>query len=91
MEEGRTMKKLFGVLAFLSFFWLLGVVGAIEQDMMALGIGTFHMALALACFYVFCKLSGAFDPVPRKRKSRPRCADRKTASVKAHFDYNKHF
>lgn len=33
------MKKLFGVLAFLSFFWLLGVVGAIEQDMMALGIG----------------------------------------------------
>ena len=76
------MKKLFGVLAFLSFFWLLGVVGAIEQDM---------MALALACFYVFCKLSGAFDPVPRKRKSRPRCADRKTASVKAHFDYNKHF
>lgn len=63
------MKKLFGVLAFLSFFWLLGVVGAIEQDMMALGIGTFHMALALACFNVFCKLSGALTPFPAKEKA----------------------
>ena len=85
------MRRFFGVLAFLSFFWLYRTIGAVEQDMLSLGTGTIHMILALACFYVFCKLSGAFDPVPRKRKSRPRCADRKTASVKAHFDYNKHF
>ena len=79
------MKKLFGVLAFLSFFWLLGVVGAIEQDMMALGIGTFHMALALACFYVFCKLSGAFDPVPRKRKKPPSVCRPKDGKRKSSF------
>ena len=65
------MKKVFGVLAFLSFFYLLGVVGAVEQDTMALSTGTLHMAVALALFYVFCKLAGAFYP-PQKRKSRRR-------------------
>ena len=76
------MRKVFGVLAFFSFFWLLGVVGGIEQDTVSLGTGTIYI-----CFYVFCKLSGAFDPYPYKRKSRPRYADRKTASVKAQSDY----
>ena len=51
------MKRIFGTLAFLSFFWLLGTVAAVEQDMMALGTGTLHMALALFLFYVFCKLA----------------------------------
>lgn len=56
------MKKVFGVLAFLSFFYLLGVVGAVEQDTMGIGLG---------CFWLFCELSGAFYPaLPRKRKSR---------------------
>ena len=35
--EEQIMKKVFGVLAFLSFFYLLGVVGAVEQDTMVLG------------------------------------------------------
>ena len=62
------MKKVFGVLAFLSFFYLLGVVGAVEQDTMALGAGMVRMGIGLGCF---CELSGAFCPVPpRKRKSR---------------------
>lgn len=52
-------------------FWLLGTVAAVEQDMMALSTGTLHMAVALALFYVFCKLAGAFYP-PQKRKSRRR-------------------
>lgn len=67
------MRKFFGVLAFLAFFWLYGAIGAVEQDMLSLGTGTLHMILALACFYVFCKLAGAFDPyVPQKKKSRSR-------------------
>lgn len=65
------MKRIFGTLAFLSFFWLLGAVSAVEQDMVTLGTGTFHMAVALALFYVFCKLAGVFYP-PQKRKSRRR-------------------
>lgn len=73
MEEGNRMRKFFGVLAFLAFFWLYGAIGAVEQDMLSLGTGTLHMILALACFYVFCKLAGAFDPyVPQKKKSRSR-------------------
>ena len=65
------MKKVFGVLAFLSFFYLLGVVGAVGQDTMALGTGMVRMGIGLGCFWLFCELSGAFYPAPpRKRKSR---------------------
>ena len=31
------MKRIFGTLAFLSFFWLLGTVAAVEQDTGELG------------------------------------------------------
>ena len=63
------MKKVFGVLAFFSFFYLLGV--AVEQDTMTLGAGMVRMGIGLSCFWLFCELSGAFYPAPpRKRKSR---------------------
>jgi hypothetical protein len=35
MEEGHFMKKVFGILAFLSFFYLLGVVGSIEKEIIS--------------------------------------------------------
>ena len=70
------MKKVFGTLAFLSFFALLGAVGAVEQDMISLGTGTVRMAIGLVAFYVFCKLAGAFDPYyyDEDEESRPRCS-----------------
>lgn len=69
------MRKVSGFLAVASFFWLYGTIGAVEQDMLSLGTGTIHMIFALACFYVFCKLAGAFDPyIPEKKKSRSRCS-----------------
>lgn len=65
------MKKIFGTLAFLSFFFVLGTVGAIEQDMIPLGTGTIRMSIGMAVFYLFCKLSGAFDPyVCEEKESR---------------------
>lgn len=67
------MRKVSGFLAVASFFWLYGTIGAVEQDMLSLGTGTIHMILALACFYVFCKLAGAFYPT-EKKKSRSRCS-----------------
>lgn len=71
MEEGHFMKKVFGTPAFLSFFYILGVVGAVEQDTMALGAGMVRMGIGLGCFWLFCELSGAFySASPRKRKSR---------------------
>lgn len=67
------MRKVSGFLAVASFFWLYGAIGAVEQDMLSLGTGTIHMVLALTCFYVFCKLAGAFYPT-QKKKSRFRCS-----------------
>lgn len=67
------MRKISGFLAVASFFWLYGTIGAVEQNMLSLGTGTIHMVLALTCFYVFCKLAGAFYPT-QKKKSRSRCS-----------------
>lgn len=67
------MRKVSGFLAVASFFWLYGTIGAVEQNMLSLGTGTIHMVLALTCFYVFCKLAGAFYPT-QKKKSRSRCS-----------------
>lgn len=64
------MKKVFGVLAFLSFFYLLGVVGAVEQDTMALGAGMVRMGIGLGCFWLFCELSGAFFILSRREKEK---------------------
>ena len=68
--EEQIMKKFFGVLAFLSFFYLLGVVGAVEQDTIGLGAGMIRMGIGLGCFGLFCELSGIIASTPRKRKSR---------------------
>ena len=75
------MRKISGFLAVASFFWLYGTIGAVEQDMLSLGTGTIHMVLALACFYVFCKLAGAFYPT-QKKKSRSRCSRPKSGKRK---------
>ena len=61
--EEQIMKKVFRVLAFLSFFYLLGVVGAVEQDTMALGAGMVRMGIGLGCCLV------RFIP-PRREKER---------------------
>lgn len=75
MEEGEGMKKVFGALAFLSFFVALGTVGAIEQDMVSLGTGFLRAAIALGCMWLFGWLAGGFDPpdyADDQKKSRPR-------------------
>jgi len=55
------MKKVFGVLAFVSFMCLYGSVRAVEQDMVTLGTGIICMALSLAAFALFTWLAGGFD------------------------------
>lgn len=68
MEEGHFVKKVFGALVFLSFFYLLGVVGSIEKETMTLGIGAIHMTVSLVCFGLFGKLYGLSES--KQRKSR---------------------
>lgn len=53
------MRKIFGVLAFLSFFYALGVVGGIETDSISLGAGAIRAVLAIGCFGLFTHLAGA--------------------------------
>ena len=60
--EGVSMKKVFGILAFLSFMMVFGTVGAIEQDMISLTRGIVQGAISLICMDVFCRLAGAYDP-----------------------------
>lgn len=52
------MKRVFGILAFMSFMCLLGSAGAVEQDMVTLGTGFVYMVLSLAAFcflYLACR------------------------------------
>ena len=75
------MKKVFGTLAFLSFFYMLGTVGAMEQDNISLGIGAIRAFIGLGCFGVFCKLAGAFNL--NEKESRPRSSSPKGGKRKS--------
>lgn len=82
MEEGEGVKKVFGVLAFLSFFYALGIVGGMEQDLIGLGEGFIRAIIAIGLMGLFIEQSGATDPPdysdteeenrPQERHSRRR-------------------
>ena len=55
------MKKVFGTIAFLSFLFLLGTVGSVEQDMIPLGTGVIRMVVSFASLWLFTWLAGGFD------------------------------
>ena len=59
--EGVSMKKVFGTIAFLSFLFLLGTVGSVEQDMIPLGTGVIRMIVGFASLWLFTWLAGGFD------------------------------
>ena len=61
MEKGDGMKKVFGTIAFLSFLFLLGTVGSVEQDMIPLGTGVIRMVVSFASLWLFTWLAGGFD------------------------------
>ena len=55
------MKKVFGIIAILSFLFLLGTVGSMDQDMISLRIGIIRTASGIASFWIFSWLAGWFD------------------------------
>lgn len=83
------MKKVFGAIAILSFLFLLGTVGSVEQDMIPLGTGVIRMIAGLAGFWLFTWLAGGFeyshtfdeDEESRPRCSRPKGGKRKSSKV----------
>ena len=77
MEKGENMKKIFGIIAFLSFMYLLGTVGAVEQNMMPFGTGVIRMIVSFISFGLFTWLAGGFDysyTFNGDKESRPRCS-----------------
>ena len=54
-------RRVCGTIAFISFFFLLGSVGAVEQDTISLAQGTAQMALSLGAGALFVWMAGGFD------------------------------
>ena len=78
------MKKVFGVLAFLSFFFVFGTVGAIEQDMIGLGAGVIRCLIGLVCVDTFTRLAGGYDySYTYDEESRPRSGTSKGGKRKS--------
>ena len=71
------MKKVFGTIAFLSFLFLLGTVGSVEQGMTSLSTGVIRMLVSFGSFVLFAWLAGGFDysyGFDEDEESRPRCS-----------------
>ena len=56
----RIFRRMCGTLSFLSFFFMLGVVGSVENDAIALLPSTLYMFGSLGLFALFAWLAGAF-------------------------------
>lgn len=55
------MKKVFGIIAAISFLIAFGIVGGMENDSISLGWGIITSLIALAVMTVSAKKAGAFD------------------------------
>lgn len=56
----RAFRRVCGTLSFLAFFFVLGVVGGVEHDTIALLPGTLYMTGGMAACWVLAWLAGAF-------------------------------
>ena len=72
MEEGDRMRKFLGWTTALSFLFVLGTVGAIEQDMISLKTGVIRSIIGLVILWVSIEKANGF--YPEDEKSRPRCS-----------------
>lgn len=62
MLQNKVLKNIFGVLAFLSFFMIIGTTGALEHDTITFTQSIVQGSISMLCFYLFAKLAGAFEP-----------------------------
>ena len=59
-RKRRTLRRVWNALAGVSFFLLLGIVGGVEQDSIALGAGAWMMAASMGAGTLFAWLAGWF-------------------------------
>lgn len=57
--KGRIMKKIFGILSALCFLYLVGVAGALDNDVICSGEALTRAIIGSALFVLFAVLSGA--------------------------------
>lgn len=57
------MRKVFGVLCALSFFYTIGAIGNIDRNAVAYGTGMIRATIGLGLFAIFALLAGAFKGV----------------------------
>lgn len=74
-------RKVFGIIAAVSFMTAYGIVGGVENDSISLGWGIITLVIALVIMSVFAKKAGAFDEENATgREGVSTAAKRKTAS-----------
>ena len=77
------MRKALEFSAFVSFFALVGTVGAMDCETISMAHG---IVQGIICFAAMCLFTKVADELYEKSRSR-KCEFRKAASVKAQFDY----
>lgn len=60
MEEGKGMKKIYGVMSFMSVIYMFSTVASIEGDQIALLGGVIHLVISLIFFGLFSRLANFF-------------------------------
>lgn len=63
-------KTVFGVIAFVMFFLMLGTVGAVEQDALPLVGGMIRAFVYMGLWVLFTWLAGGFEPTPERSEPR---------------------
>lgn len=61
MIKNKILKKVYGTLAFISFFMVIGAAGASEHNTISFTQTIIQVGLSLVSFYIFARLAGAFD------------------------------
>lgn len=73
-------KNVCGVIAFFMFFFMLGAVGAVENDALPLLPGAVRIFAALGLWVLFSYLAGAFDY--SQERSEPREVQRENPDAR---------
>lgn len=85
------MKTIFGTLAFISFFLMIGTVGAMDCRNISLLHGAIQGGISIFCFAVFSKLAGAFEPCVKSNDNYYDDSDYYNTKIKMGSDYNENF
>ena len=65
------MKRIFGMLALLSYLLVIGAVGSMEIGMVGSGGGMIRIGIAVGCMFLFTWLAGGFNEKENRQREMP--------------------